>query len=362
MEDIVSNWYKWKGNSQVSHKTPTMTDVAKAAGVSQSTVSLVLNGKAEQSIPEATQLKVLQACEMLGYQMNYLARALNRSESGMIGMLADELLTANFAGAIVSGAQDMSREKGKILMLSTVDQQDDKIAQRAIDYLKGFRVESIVYAAKYHHQITFPDSLKNVPTVLVNCYESSNTIPCILPDDYWGGYQATKYLLDHGHRNIYYISSNLIDELTGEHIPATPARVAGFMSAMQDYGLNPKEEECVSYVPIEWEGVVQEATRLLQSPNRPTAILCYNDRMALSVYSVASVMNIRIPEDLSVIGYDNQVEITEFLYPRLTTVELPHYEMGARGIKYLETQKYPFEYEQYFIRPKLVIRQSVASV
>ena len=198
--------------------------------------------------------------------------------------------------------------------------------------------------------------------MLVNCYESSNTIPCILPDDYWGGYQATKYLLDHGHRNIYYISSNLIDELTGEHIPATPARVAGFMSAMQDYGLNPKEEECVSYVPIEWEGVVQEATRLLQSPNRPTAILCYNDRMALSVYSVASVMNIRIPEDLSVIGYDNQVEITEFLYPRLTTVELPHYEMGARGIKYLETQKYPFEYEQYFIRPKLVIRQSVASV
>lgn len=344
------------------NKTPTMTDVAKAAGVSQSTVSLVLNGKAEQSIPEATKLKVFQACEALGYQMNYLARALNRSESGMIGMLADELLTANFAGAIVSGAQDMSRQEGKILMLSAVDQQDDEMSRRAIEYLKGFRVESIVYAAKYHHQIRFPESLKSIPTVLVNCYEPSHTIPCILPDDFWGEYQLTKYLLDNGHRNIIYISSNLKDDATGENIPATPARVAGFMAAMQDYGLSPREEDCVIYVPIEWEGVVQEATRLLQSPNPPTAIMCYNDRMALSVYCAASILNVRIPEDLSVVGYDNQLEITEFLYPRLTTMELPHYELGAQGIKFLETQKYPFEYEQYFIRPKLVIRQSVAKV
>lgn len=346
----------------VNHKTPTMMDVAKAAGVSQSTVSLVLNGKAEQSIPDATKLKVFHACEELGYQMNYLARALNRAESGMIGMLADELLTANFAGAIVSGAQDMSRSEGKILMLSTVDQHDDQISRRAIDYLNGFRVQSIVYAAKYPHQITFPKALKNTPTVLVNCYEPTHTIPCILPDDYWGGYQITKFLLDHGHRNIFYISSNLVDEATGKFIPATPARVSGFMDAMRDYGLNISEKDHVCYVPIEWEGVVQEATRLLQSDNPPTAIMCYNDRMALSVYCAASTLNIKIPEELSVVGYDNHLEITEFLYPRLTTVELPFYEMGAQGVKFLETNKFPFEYERQFIRPKLVIRQSVANV
>ena len=343
-------------------KAPTMTDVANAARVSQSTVSLVLAGKAGKNIPETTRQRIYKACDDLNYHVNLLASALNRPQSGIIGMVANELLTTDFAGAMVNGAQDMTWEKEKVLMLVSIDTADDAITRKAIEYLIGFRVESIVYAANYYHEICFPEALTQVPTILVNCYEATGTIPCIVPDDYGGAYNLTQYLLENGHQKIVYLSNILKDERTGRKIPATLAREAGFLQALHDNGLNPDPSECIRAISITGPEVVKATKDLLQPADRPTAIMCYNDRMAMGVYSAATILGMRIPADLSVVGYDNQKVISEFLYPYLTTVELPHYQMGAMAIKYLERHNRNFHYEQKAVMPQLVIRNSVKKI
>lgn len=343
-------------------KATTMADVAKAASVSQSTVSLVLAGKAERNIPERTRQRIYKACKDLNYHVNLLASALNRSQSGIIGMVANELLTTDFAGDMVNGAQEVTWKEGKVLMLVSIDAADDEITRKAIEHLIGFRVESIVYAANYYHEISFPEALAHVPTVLVNCYEATETIPCIVPDDYGGAYTLTQYLLENGHDNIIYLSNSMVDELTGNKIPATLAREAGFLQALRDSGLNPDPFECIRPISIIGSEVVKVALEILQRKDRPSAIMCYNDRMAMGVYSASALLGLKIPTDLSVVGYDNQKVVSEFLYPYLTTVELPHYQMGAMAIKYIENHDYPFEYEQKAIMPRLVVRDSVKKI
>lgn len=340
-------------------KLPTMTDIAKLAGVSQPTVSLIMNGKAD-SIPQETQQRVLQASEQLGYTINRLASSLNGSGSGIIGMLTDELLTTNFAGALVKGAQDRAWRHNKVLFLASLDKKAG-IAENAVDLLAGYRVESIIFATMYHHKIELPANLIDTPIVLVNCFESSGMVPCIIPDDLSGAYQATNYLLENGHRKIIYLSNDMREAETGNKIPATILREQGFLKCLADNGI-PIDKQMILSIPINGKSVYEKACEILASPDRPTAIMCYNDRMAISVYFAASTLGLRIPEDLSVIGYDNQIVISEFLMPQLTTIELPHYELGECAVEFLFRHKYPFKPTKKTIKPRLIIRNSVKNI
>lgn len=341
-------------------KMPTMLDVAKKAGVSQSTVSLVMNGKAGDNIPAATRERIFNASKELGYSVNKLASALNGTGSGMIGVLTDGLVSANFAGDLIKGAQNKAWENDKLLVITALDEHESK-TKKAMDYLVGYRVEGIVYAAAYYHEIKIPSNLENIPTVLVNCYDSKSKCPCIIPADFEGAYKAAKYLLDNGHRHIIYMSNDKRVDETGEKIPATILREAGFKEAIVNSGLIVDESSIIA-VPITGDAVYQKAYEILSSSDRPTAIMCYNDRMATAVYSAASMLNLRIPDDLSLIGYDNQTVIADFLNPHLTTIELPHYEMGRKAIDYLYHNKYPFKSETHKIMPKLIIRDSVKKI
>lgn len=340
-------------------KLPTMIDIAKKAGVSQSTVSLVMNGKTD-AIPQTTVDRVLAAREELGYSLNKLASALNGSGSGIIGMLADELLTTNFAGALVKGAQDMAWKYNKVLLLVTLERKAG-MTERAVDLLLGYRVESIVYATMYHRSVELPEIIKDIPTILVNCFESSGKEPCILPDDLSGAYQAASFLLENGHRKIVYLSNDMKDPETGAKIPATILRERGFCKSLADHGIDISGQSIVS-VPIIGKSVYEKTLEILSSPDRPTAIMCYNDRMAMSVYSAVNNIGLKIPDDISVIGYDNQIVVSEFLIPQLTTIELPHYELGECAIEYLFHHKYPFKPRKTTLQPKLVIRNSVRNI
>lgn len=342
-----------------SKKLPKMTDVAAMAGVSQSTVSLVLRGKAD-NIPLATRERILQVSQELGYSVNRLASSLNSTGSGMIGMLTDELITTNFAGAIIKGAQECALNNDMILMMAAMQHKGNQ-DEKAVDMMIGYRVESILYATRYHHEVVLPPNLRNVPTVLVNCYEKSGEIPSILPDDFLGGYTAASYLLKNGHRNIVYLSNDRTVEGTPEKLPATKLREAGFAKAFQEYGLE-IGTDTVQSISITGRTVYETACKILKSKNRPTAIMCYNDRMAMGVYSAASAMGIRIPDELSVIGYDNQIVISEFQIPQMTTVNLPHYEMGNAAVNYLFEHKYPFKGKQTLINPELIVRDSVRDI
>lgn len=304
----------------------TMTEVAQYAGVSQSTVSIVLNSTNAPNIPDETRQRVLNAVAELGYRPNALAQGLRMKRSGIFGFVTDEIAITPHAGKIFEGAQDVAWENGKILILVNTKAQPD-LENTAIDLLLGRQVEGIIYATMFHRPVRVPAALREISTVLLDCFVEDRRMPSVVPDEYEGGLRATKYLIDKGHRRIGFI--NNIDD-----IPATFGRLEGYKSAMATAGI-PYEAELVYRDQSIQEGGYRGAIQLLQQQNRPTALFCFNDRMAMGAYDAIRKLNLQIPQDVAVMGFDNQELIAGHLYPSLTTMELPHYQMGSWAARHL---------------------------
>jgi LacI family transcriptional regulator len=304
----------------------TMMDVARHAGVSQTTVSFVLNNAETSNIPDETRKRVLDSIAELGYRPNTLAQGLRMKRSGFFGFITDTIAISPHAGKIFEGAQDVAWENGKSLMLVNT-KADTKIEATAVDLLLGSRVEGIIYATMYHRPVTLPAALHNVPTVLLDCFVEDHQLPSVVPDEFGGGYAAVKYLLEKGHRRIGFVNHV-------ENIPAAIGRLEGYKSALHDYGI-PFDPELVSCTEGHTDNGFPCARQLMQNKNRPTALFCFNDRTAMGVYDAIRQLNLKIPEDVAVVGFDNQEIIAAHLYPALTTMELPHYQMGVWAVQKL---------------------------
>ncbi|MEY2873742.1 MAG: hypothetical protein RLZZ373_1113 [Pseudomonadota bacterium] len=300
-----------------------MQDVARAAQVSQTTVSFVLNDRAEASIPQDTRDRVWHAVAALGYRPNAMARALRRGTSSLIGFVTDEIATTPFAGQIVRGAQDVAWQHRRILMLVNTDHQGD-LEQEALGTLLQHQVDAIMLAAMAHKPIAVPATLTGFPVVLVNAYSEDDAVPAIVPDERRGGFEATTHLLTHGHRRIGVID-NLDDSV------AATLRIQGWRDALAQAGLVADPALLVKINGWQEAGF-DGAMALLQRPNRPTALFCLNDRAAMGAFEAARELGLRIPDDVSIIGFDNQEVIAAHLRPTLTTMQLPHHEMGRRGL------------------------------
>jgi LacI family transcriptional regulator len=304
----------------------TMMDVARNAGVSQTTVSFVLNNSETPNIPEETRQRVFASIAELGYRPNALAQGLRLKRSGIFGFITDEIAITPHAGKIFEGAQDVAWEVGKILMLVNT-KADPEIESTAIDLLFTHRVEGIIYATMYHRPVRLPVALRDIPIMLLDCFVEDRRLPSVVPDEFGGGYAAVKYLLEKGHRRIGFVNHR-------ENIPASIERLEGYKAALLEYGIqfNP---ELVSYIEGHSDNGYPGARQLLKEENRPTALFCFNDRTAMGAYDAIRNMNLRIPEDVAVVGFDNQEIIAAHLYPPLTTMELPHYQMGAWAVQKL---------------------------
>jgi LacI family transcriptional regulator len=331
----------------------TSTDVARHAGVSQTTVSFVLNNEHTPNIPEETRQRVLDAVAKLGYRPNVLAQSLRMKRSGIFGFVTDEIAITPHAGKIFEGAQDVAWENGKILIL--VNTKANRVFENtAIDMLLGRQVEGIIYATMFHHPVHLSAALRDTPTVLLDCFVEDRQLPSVVPDEFKGGFTATKYLLDHNHRQIGFM--NNIDD-----IPATTGRLEGYKAALEAYRVPFKPELVYRDESIQ-EGGYRGAMHLLSLEDRPTALFCFNDRMAMGAYDAIRKLDLRIPEDVAVMGFDNQDIIAAHLYPSLSTMELPHYQMGSWAAQHLV--KLLSESEngnpvQHKIECRLVERESV---
>ncbi|KQQ07595.1 LacI family DNA-binding transcriptional regulator [Rathayibacter sp. Leaf296] len=309
----------------------TMKDVADLAEVSVATVSLVVNGKKRDRIGEKTRSRVLQAVAELGYRPNLLAQSLVSGQSRFIGMVADSIATLPFAGQILRGAQEEAWRNGYVLLVADTGDRPDAV-ENAIDMMADHQAVGILYSTWYHREVEPTARLRTLPTVFVNCFSSDPTDSSIVPDEVQGGYLATRLLLDRGHRRIVFINST-------EDAPSTVGRLAGFRAALGVEGIAEDEDSVVDIYP-ERTGGFQEAgflaaSEILDRAERPTAVFCYNDRTAMGVYEAAKERGLRIPEDLAVIGFDDQEVISAHLRPGLTTIALPHYEIGVRGVRTL---------------------------
>jgi LacI family transcriptional regulator len=307
-------------------RTATMKDVATRAGVSQATVSYVINNTAGEQIPAETRERVLAAARELGYRPNAAARNMRRQGSSFIGFVTDVIATTPYAGAIIKGALDTAHAHHQTLLLVNTEGRPE-VEHEAIESLLEHRVTGILYATMWHRQVTPPASLREVPAVLVDCFSQDPTLASVVPDEVGGGRAATQVLLRKGHRRIGWINNN-------EPVPANLGRLAGYQQALAAHGLA-FEPELVRNGPSTAAGGYDCALSLMQKPDRPTALFCFNDQMAMGAYDALRKLNLAIPDDVAVIGFDNQEIIAAALHPGLSTMALPHYAMGEWAVNYL---------------------------
>jgi LacI family transcriptional regulator len=304
-------------------------EVAKAAGVSVTTVSHALNDVGGARVSEETKLRVQAVAREMNYAPNRLASGLRNQRSGTIGFISDEISTTPFAGRMILGAQDAAKKKGLLLLLLNTA-GDEEVEDAEIRALLQHQVDGIVYATMYHRHVEIPELLNGVPTVLADASSPRAQVSSVVPDEERGAHTAVSELLAAGHRCIGF-ATNM------DNIPATRQRLAGYKKALHDFGV---VFDPTLVVPEEsiTAGGFRAAARLLSLTDRPTAIFCFNDRMAMGAYQAAAAARLSIPAELSVIGFDNLEIIAGNLLPALTTMQLPHYEMGVWAIEQLEQE------------------------
>jgi LacI family transcriptional regulator len=302
-----------------------MYDVARAAGVSQTTVSFIVNDMPNANIPRETRERVWAVVEELGWRPNAMARGLRMQHSHTIGLISDEIATSSHAGKIIQGAQDAAWAHAKMLLVINTGNNAD-IERAALEMMLERQVEGLIYATMYHREAT-PPALGQVPVVLLDCYAADRSLPSVVPDEVQGGRMATEVLLRNGHRRIGFV--NEIGPLAAMY-----GRLEGYQQALASYSL-PFEPELVrSGSSIAPEGY-RCALELMQLLEPPTALFCFNDSMAMGAYDAVKQLGRSIPGDTAIVGFDNLELIAAQLRPPLTTMELPHYAMGQWAVQYL---------------------------
>jgi LacI family transcriptional regulator len=297
-----------------------MQDVADLAGVSRTTVSFVINEVPDSNIPPETQERVWEAVRKLDYRPNVMARSLRSQRSRTIGFISDRVATTPYSGLMIQGAQDAAWGQGMILLLVNTE-GDPKIEKAAVTMMLDRQVEGVIYATWYHRPVNPPTAMLEVPVVLLDCYAEDQSLPSIVPDEVQGGHDATDSLLRKGHRRVGFI--NNIDP-----VPASSGRLQGYKDALAAYDI-PYDGNLVYSDDSSSKGGYKGALQLMKLSDPPTALFCYCDRMAMGAYDALRKLNLSIPEDVAVVGFDNQEVIAANLYPPLSTMELPHYQMGA---------------------------------
>ena len=328
-------------------------DVARAAGVSVTTVSHALSEARNSRVNARTVEHIKAIAEELGYAPNRLASGLRNQRSGIIGLVSDEITTTPFAGAMIQGAQDAASEHGHLLMVVNSG-LDNELERQEIRALQQHQVDGILYARMFNQRVVLPAELQGMPTIVLDATTDRPDLSSVVPDESGAGEAAAGLLAGAGHRRIAMINNE-------DDIPAAHGRLQGFRAGLGRHGVPLPEEFVVAGHPST-AGGREAALGLLSRTDRPTGLFCFNDQMAMGAYQAAGHLWLKVPEDISIVGVDNLELIADALWPGLSTLALPHYEMGRWAVlkllRELEDPGIPRAHEQ--IPCPLVERNSVA--
>lgn len=335
-------------------KAATIREVAEAAGVSISTVSNVLYGKRGLYSPETAQ-RVWEAVEQLGYRPNHIARSLARCHSFTIGVVAEQLVGSTshnlYFGVALDGVLQGASDKDyqvKIIRVSL------DAYEKAFVHIEDGSVEGVILLAlPAVNPIMEHMEQSNVPSVIAGSIPPSSKLPCVDVEDIGATYQAVRWLVSLGHRRIGIITGNM-------KYWSARRREQGYLMALREAGIMPHPE-------WRYEGDFSLAAgeagalELLRASPRPTAIVCGNDRMAIGVLQVLQKQGIRVPDDISIIGFDDE-ETAAFTVPPLTTIRQPIYDIGLRATELLLQQiEQGKRFQHSLLLPaELVVRETVA--
>ena len=296
-------------------------DVAAVAGVSTATVSHALNGLG--SMTDETRRRVNRVAKELNYRPNRMASSLRREKSHIIGFVDDTVATTPFAVTMLKGAQEAAVTRAYSMIMASSASNPDLEAQE-IALLRSFPVDGVIVGRMFHQYVDVDVAEVGMPVVLVNARARNDDLNSLVPDEARIGEDATHELLNAGHRDIAHLS-------IAASGCARDGRIAGYLGAIAGVA-----SERVLYArEATTEAAREAAVALLRADDRPTAVFCFNDQMAMGVYQAAQRLGLSIPGDLSIIGVDDLEIIAAALDPALTTVGLPHYEMGRRAVELL---------------------------
>ena len=302
----------------------TIQEVAKAAGVAASTVSRYLNGQLRVS--PATEARLLDAVRDLGYVPNAQARNLARRRSGVIGFVVPEISNPYF-GAIADYVVEAVERHGLLVLLCSTRSQAGKESSY-IDLLASGAIDGMLYLGSFRSNERLAAAVRGgLPVVVVD--EPIAGLPdvhTVVMDDYAGGYQATSYLVALGHRRIAFISGPA-------ELASVQERRRGYEDALRKGGLDPGQQLSLAGHFTEQFGM-SALTRLLAAPQTPTAAFVASDYIALGMLSAAETHGVRVPGDLSVVGFDD-IRFSQYVRPRLTTIRSPVERLAQVGVELL---------------------------
>jgi LacI family transcriptional regulator len=246
----------------------------------------------------------------------------------MLGLVSEDIATTPHAGRIILGADEAAKARGyNLMIINTSGSASLESREADVEALLDRRVDGILYATMYHRNVELPPNLGSVPSVLVDSVATGGNITAVIPDEEGGARAAVTALLEAGHTRVGFINNT-------DDVPATRQRLRAVRATLTEAGLDGDAAPVESEVS-EVHGGYEAARRILAGAHRPTGLFCYNDRMAMGAYRAAAELGLSIPADLSIVGFDDQELIAANLYPGLTTVALPHYEMGAWATEHL---------------------------
>lgn len=328
----------------------TLKDIARAAGVNASTASRCLSGF--KGVNEGTRQKVMQVAAEMNYRLNRVARGLVTGRSHTLALLISDIRNPYFA-EVARGAEDAAHAAGCDLILCNSDFDGDK----QMNYLRSLsekRVDGILMnsvASLRREQLKQLIDLR-IPIVLLNKPPVRTDFSTVLADNYEGGRLAGSFLAQMGHRTIAH--------LTGpKHHGNLTERVRGFAAALNSARVPPP---LIFHGQNSFSGGYQLARRILADHTGITAIFAGNDAMAFGVGLAARELKLRIPEQISLIGFDD-VDLSQIVNPPLTTIQTPKYEIGQAAVETLLKHvraRGGHPAEQRILSVKLVIRESCA--
>ena len=312
------------GAKRGAGRATTIVDIARAAGVSKSTVSLVL--KESPLVKPATRERIMGAIDRLGYVYNRSAASLRTARSSFVGMVISDLMNPFFTELAV-GIEDGLNNMGFVPILANTNEDVDR-QTRVLQSLREHGVAGIIMSPARGTDVwslaeTLPRSL---PMVLTMRRVDGSTLPYIGPDNRTGSREAVTHLINLGHRSIAFFGG--YGTMTTQR-----ERISGYRDALIAAGLPLQDELIFESMPIR-AGGAEALAAALASPLKPTAAFCYNDIVAMGATRALSLRGIRVGVDFAVIGFDDIVE-AEHNAPPLTTVNADTRLMGTRAARSL---------------------------
>ena len=329
-------------------------EIAVRAGVSQATVSRVINNKS--NVHEETRRRVLKVIEELGYIPNAAARSLVTQRTTKIGLIVSDV-TNPFYPELVEAVEGLARDNGYVTLLCNTqrDPSKDRVYAR---FLIEQRVAGVLFTSVTPQSDAPQQFLRaGIPFVFINRYLKDLAVPSVLTDNVGGAYRMTQYLLELGHSRIAFIRGL-------SHTTTSQDREAGYRRCLMDHGLK-VEGVYLAQGDYSREAAYEATRRLLQLPAPPTAIFCANDYMAFGALDAVCDRGLRVPDDISVVGFDN-IALASLGSISLTTMEQPTAKMARRALEILleliEGNALPQEPLVEIYEPRLIVRRTSGPV